>query len=128
MMEFLCYRLPRQKQAQGVMRAFDVGNHPAFRPVHDNKVQRGRAARIVEGDGDMGLAELLSQNRDRDRAGLPARALHEKIIGFAARRRPGASQAGIECHWAGMHYCYTVWAYITLFVPSRWKDAFLGVA
>ena len=64
------------------MRALDVRDHPAVGTIDDDEVQRDRPAIIVKGDGDIGLVELLAQDRYRDGAKLPRRALGKEIIGL----------------------------------------------
>ena len=71
----------RQKRRR-IVRAFDIGDHPAVGSVDQDEVQRDRAAVIVEAGRDIGLVELLAQDRDRDRAELPGRALHQEIVGL----------------------------------------------
>jgi hypothetical protein len=85
-----------QKHPQGVMRALDIGDQPALGSVDQDEVQHHPPAMIVEVHRNIGLVILLAQDRDRDRAELPAWALHQEIRGFGARRAPGLAQAGVE--------------------------------
>ena len=85
-----------QKHPQRVMRAFDVRDHPAVGTVDDDEVQRHGPAVIGKADGDVGLVELLAQDRGRNRAQFPGRALHQKVIGLVPRGGPCGAQAWIE--------------------------------
>jgi hypothetical protein len=78
------------------MPALDVGNNPAVGSVDDDEIERDRAAVIVEGDGDVGLVELLAKDCYRDRAKLPCRALDEKIVGLILQGTPCTPQTLIE--------------------------------
>jgi hypothetical protein len=78
------------------MRALDVGNDPAVGSVDDDEIERDRAAVTVEGDGDVGLVELLAKDCYRDRAKLPCRALDEKIVWLILQGAPCPPQTLIE--------------------------------
>ena len=86
----------REEQAQRIVRAFDIRNHPSVRSIHQDEVQGDRAAVIVERDCDIGPVELPAQDRYRHRAELPLRALDQEIIGRMVWREPGAAQAAVE--------------------------------
>ena len=85
-----------QKHPQAIVRALDIRDQPALGPVDQDEVQRHRPAVIVEIRRDIGLVVLPAHDRDRDRAELPARALHQEIVGLGPRRGPGLAQAGVE--------------------------------
>src|ERR1700720_933952 len=78
------------------MRALDVRDHPAAGTVDDDEIQRDRAAIIVKGDGDVGLVELLAQDRYRDGAKLPSRALDKKIVRLFLQGNPCGLQARVK--------------------------------
>ncbi len=78
------------------MRALDVCNHPAVGAVDDDEIQRDGAAVIVESDRNIGLVELLAQDRYSDWTELPGRALHQEIVRRVPRRAPRGAQALIE--------------------------------
>src|ERR1700712_5019745 len=82
-----------QKHPQRVMRAFDIRYHPALGAVDGDEIQGDGPAVVGEADGDIGLVELLAQDRGRNRAELPGRALDEKVIGLIPRGGPGVAQA-----------------------------------
>jgi hypothetical protein len=72
-----------EKHAQRIMGALDIGDDPAVRSIHDNKIQRDRAAIVVKADRDIGLVVLLAKDRDRDGAELPRQTLDQKIVRLA---------------------------------------------
>ncbi len=78
------------------MRTFDVRDQPAVRTIDDDEIQRDRAATIVKADGDIGLVELFAQDRYRDRAKLPRRALDEEIVRLFLQGNPSGAQTPIE--------------------------------
>src|SRR6202790_4031509 len=78
------------------MRALDVRDHPAAGTADDDEIQHDRAAIIVKGDGDVGLVELLAQDRYRDGAKLPSRALDKKIVRLFLQGNPRGLQARVK--------------------------------
>src|ERR1700704_5521065 len=85
-----------EEHAQRIVRALDVRNYPAIGTVDENEIQRDRTAFVVEGDLDIGLVELPANDGDRDRADLPRRALHQKIVRLALQRDPCLAQCRVE--------------------------------
>src|SRR5260370_1016716 len=78
------------------MWALDVQDDPAVGTVQDDEMQRDSAAAIVEGDGDIGLVELPAQDRYREGAKLPGRALDQEIVGLILHGNPCRLQTWIE--------------------------------
>src|SRR6476660_6731999 len=78
------------------MRALDISDHPAVGTIDHDEIQRDRAAIIVKGDSDIGLVELLAQDRYRDGAKLPCRALDKEIVGLVLQRNPCGPQTRIK--------------------------------
>src|ERR1700680_3724196 len=79
------------------MRALDVRDHPAAGTADDDEIQRDRAAIIVKGGGgDVGLVELLSQDRYRDAAKLPSRALDKEIVRLFLQGNPCGLQTRVK--------------------------------
>src|SRR6202011_5849122 len=77
------------------MRACDAREPPAAGTADDDEIQRDRPAIIVKGDGDVGLVELLAQDRYRD-AELPSRALDKKIVRLFLQGNPRGLQARVK--------------------------------
>src|SRR5882724_1144492 len=86
------------------MWALDVRNDPAVGSIHENEIQRDRAAIVVEVDDDIGLVELLAKDRYRDGAELPRRALDQKIVRLMFQSIPRIPQTRIKklAHGSGI--------------------------
>jgi hypothetical protein len=85
-----------EKHAQGIMRALDIRDHPAVGSIHDDEIQRDAPAVVIKGGGDTGLVELLAQDRYRDGADLPRRALDKEIVRLVLESNPRLAQTRIE--------------------------------